>query len=123
MTLGELKQYIESFPDGTKFDYSLSEPFSWRGVYSEVAFTINENESTREELLEKINRALTQTFFGWKGGDFTYSEHTNVNFEESHRSWSDGEYTENWISKLMNVKAEKSPEHRLLKLLFPNKNK
>lgn len=118
MNLGELKKYIESFPDGTRFEYSLSEPFSWRGVYAEVAFSIKGESCTKEELLAKIGVALTDEFYGYKGGNFKYNEYTPVNFEEDYRSWSDGGYTERMISELSETPLATSPEERLVKLAF-----
>lgn len=118
MNLGQLRNYIKSFPEGHTFNYSLSEPFSWRGDYVEVAFSIEDTQSTREDLLKKINKALTETFHGWKGGEYRHYEHTNIHFEGGRGDYSDGEYTEKWISKLLNTREADSPEHRLVGLLF-----
>ena len=40
MELKNLKDYISSFPNETVFKYGISKPFSWRGSYDEVAFSI-----------------------------------------------------------------------------------
>lgn len=120
MNLGELKKYIESFPDGTRLEYSLSEPFSWRGVYAEVAFSIKDKQCTKEELLAKIEMALSDEFYGYKGGDFRYDEHTPVNFEEDCGSYTDGGYTEKKISEILKLSPASSPEERLVKLAFKN---
>lgn len=119
MYLGELRKHIKSLPKGTKFKYSLSEPFSWRGSYCEVAFSVEEVESTREELLKKIRAAFTKKFYGYKGGEYRFDEFTTINFESEKRSWSDGEYTEKCISDVMGVEEVKTPEARLINLLFP----
>lgn len=55
--------------------------FSWRGIYSEVAFTPSKTGS-KEESLEMIEMALTEEFEGWKGGVFTYDLYTRVHFEK-----------------------------------------
>lgn len=120
MTLGELKQYVESLPAGSEFMRGLSDPFSWRGSYDEVAFAIEDTYCTREEILEKVEQALTKEFYGWKGGTYRYSNDTPINFEHEQRAWSNGDYTENWIDKLMEREPRKSPEERLIKLLFKN---
>jgi len=62
MELKEFKQHIESFPKGTKFSYGISKPFSWRGSYDEVAFSIIENEISREDILK--NRISTKLRIG-----------------------------------------------------------
>lgn len=120
MKLGELKKHIESFPDGTRFQYSLSAPFSWRAVYSEVAFTLESKPSTKEELLDKIAAALSQDFYGYKGGNFRYNEYTLINFEEDSGSWSEGGYAERMISEILGLPPASSPEERLVKLAFKN---
>lgn len=74
MELGELKKHIESFDSGHKFEYSLSYPFSSRGSYNEVTFEILKSPMTREEVLANIEKAYTETFFGYKRGEYTYSE-------------------------------------------------
>jgi hypothetical protein len=51
MNLKDFKQHIESFPDGTEFKFGISEPFSWRGVYAEVAFEMLEQPMLKEEIL------------------------------------------------------------------------
>lgn len=116
MLLGELKKHIEDFEEGHLFDFTLSEPFSWRGDYSEVAFSIKKEQSTKESLLELINTALTGEYYGYKGGLYKFDENTFVNFEDSPRSWSDGGYV---LSKLEELDCEHlDPEEKLIKLAF-----
>ncbi len=116
MTLGELKQYFESFPENASFTYKLSEPFSWRGVYAEVAFDITNQPSTKEENLEKIEQALTKEFYGYKGGEYRYNEDTDIHFEESSSRWTDGEYA---LDLLKEAKEEYvTLEARVVKTLF-----
>ena len=117
MTLGELKQLIESKPERAEFNYTLSRPFSWRGSYAEVAFAIEEIGSTRQQLLIMIEEAFTNEFTGYKGGEYTYNEHTEVNFEEDTSSWSDGEYITDLIEKIEDKKYE-DPDIKLLNLVF-----
>ncbi len=118
MNLIDLKNHISGFPEGTFFDYGLSKPFSWRGSYDEVAFDITEQKTSREDILDKINMAYTETFYGYKGGEYRYSDYTRVNFETSSRSWTNGGYTEEWIAKIECTETYKGPEDRLTKLLF-----
>jgi hypothetical protein len=58
MELKDFKKHIESFPNGTKFDFGISEPFSWRGLYAEVAFEMLEQPMTKEEILANIELAI-----------------------------------------------------------------
>lgn len=85
MTISDLKHYFETVKDPKFF---IIDVFSWRGVYDEVAFTPSKN-GTREESLEFINKALTKTFEGYKGGEYTYELYTDVHFEFDERSFLD----------------------------------
>jgi hypothetical protein len=118
MTLGDFKKHIERFPIGTQFKFGISEPFSWRGVYAEVAFAITENPMTREEVLAKIRLAYRGTFFGYKGGEYSYDDDTDVHFEPDSKTWTDGGYVSGWIARIENQEEYKTQEHRLVKLAF-----
>lgn len=118
MTLGELKSHIENHPNGTNFNYSLSNPFSWRGIYAEVAFAIEKIPSTKEELLKKVEMALNNTFTGYKGGDYKYSEYTDIHFEESIGRWTDGDYVRNLIEEITDEEQYVDDETKLIKLIF-----
>lgn len=118
MTLGEFKAYVESFPDGKTFNYGISNPFSWRGSYDEVAFEFLEQSMTKEELLEKINLAYTDIFPGYKGGEYYFKNFTPVHFEEDNSTWSDGGYAAEWISNIEGKEPYQTQEERLIKLAF-----
>lgn len=85
MTIKWLKDYFENTENPKFF---LIDVFSWRGIYDEVAFTPSKT-GTKEESLKLINNALTETFDGYKGGEYTYKESTDVHFEFSERDCSD----------------------------------
>ncbi len=119
MNLLEFKNYISELPNETKFNFSISEPFSWRGSYDEVAFEVLDKESTKLEILSNIQKAYEGKFYGYKGGEYEFYDYTPVNFEEDSRRWTDGEYCANWISKIEQLPAYKSQEHRLIALMFP----
>ena len=80
-----LKEYFEK-TENPKF--YLVDVFSWRGIYNEVAF-VPSKEGSVEESLRQIDRALTETFEGWKGGEYSYDEYTDVHFETEPRRSSD----------------------------------
>lgn len=85
MTLQELKNYFENTVNPK---FYLKDVFSWRWAYDEVAF-IPSKYGSRGESLELIERALTESFHGWKGGEYTYDEGTDVHFEEEPDTCSD----------------------------------
>lgn len=101
MTLKELKDFFENQPAGKQFQFSISRPFSWRGSYDEIAFSIEETESSREDILNNIKEAYIGYFTGYKGGEYKYSDDTTVNFEEDYSRWSDGSYTMNLLLELL----------------------
>lgn len=119
MNLGEFKKHIESFPKGYIFNNSLSNPFSWRGSYSEVAFDIALNkEQSKEEALEMIDEAYTSEFRGYKGGIYTYNDYTEVYFEYDYGSYTDGGHTARLLSQIEDEEEYISQEMRLVKKAF-----
>lgn len=119
MELKQLEDHIKSFNKGHIFSFGLSKPFSWRGSYDEVAFSLIKADATREEILENIRIAYTHTFYGYKGGEYKYGDYTPVNFEEEgSRNYSDGEYTSRMIAEIEGNKAFISQEERLVNLAF-----
>ena len=120
MELKEFKDYINSFPEGTTFEFGISEPFSWRGYYAEVAFEILDVAMTREKVLEHIELAYTETFRGYKFGNYTYNDHTDIHFEEDGGSWSDGDYVSRWIANIEGKEPNRTQEERFVRLAFKN---
>lgn len=118
MTLSELKEHIESFDKGHKFDFGLSEPFSWRGIYAEVAFDIIEETMSRDDILDRIDMAYKESFGGYKGGTYAYDDHTPVHFERDYGSWTDGQYVRDWIEKVTEDQQYEDDETKLTKLIF-----
>jgi hypothetical protein len=121
MNLLEFKNHIQTFPDGFVFNYGISEPFSWRGVYAEVAFEMLDMRMSKEDVLANIEKAYTETFCGYKGGEYIYNDYTDIHFETDYRSWTDGRYVSQWISKIEEKEEYQSQEARLVKLSFNKK--
>jgi hypothetical protein len=92
MTLKEFKNFIKNKPDDYIFKTKLTNVFSWRGSYDEVAFSLSKEECTKQELLDIINKAYARTFYGYKGGEYSYDDDTEVHFEEDYVSYTDGAY-------------------------------
>jgi len=118
MELGKLKNHFEQMESGKVLDYKLSNPFSWRGIYAECAFKILKESSTKEENLEKIEMALTEEFHGYKGGEYRYDLATDVHFEDSFGSWTDGGYSRRLIEEIKQEKEYVSVEEELVNLIF-----
>jgi hypothetical protein len=118
MTLLELKQYFENQKEGKVFNYSLSEPFSWRGIYAEVAFDLLHKKATREEILDTIDLAYTQKFYGYKGGTFRYNDYTEIHFEKDSGCYTDGEYCAALISNIEGSLLFRDQETRLINVAF-----
>ncbi|HEY8936608.1 MAG TPA: hypothetical protein VIM65_15375, partial [Cyclobacteriaceae bacterium] len=62
--------------------------------------------------------AYLREFTGYKGGEYTYHDNTDVHFEEDVSSYSDGRYAERWIAKIQCLETADSSEERLVNLLF-----
>lgn len=101
MTIQELKTHFESLPKDKELEFKLSRPFSWRGSYDEVAFSIAESKSYPEENLKMIEEALAEEFEGYKGGTYRYSLNTKVNFEEHYSDYTDGGYIGRFLVKAL----------------------
>lgn len=90
ITLGKLKKLLAAADDNGTVTFGFNHAHSWRGVYAEVAFEPAMNVTVKEMRAE-VERALTETFQGWKGGDYTYDESTPAHLDEegvySDRDW------------------------------------
>ncbi len=85
MTIEDLYDY---FRTSKKPKFYLVDVFSWRGIYDEVAFTPSKIGSVKKSI-EILDRAITETFDGWKGGEYTYDLWTKAHFETEERGSSD----------------------------------
>lgn len=118
LTLKKLRIWVENLPEDTVCLYALSSPFSWRGSYDEVAFSVDRCDTSREKLLDSIWQAYNLTFTGWKGGEFKYSDDTPVHFEKDCSEYSDGIYCAEKIASIEVDEVFLSQEERLMKKAF-----
>jgi hypothetical protein len=81
MNLKELIDILEKSPQYLVVPRGFGSPHSWRGIYSELAFEPEENVSVAH-MLEAAKSAVGTTYEGYKGGDFTVTESTEVHVEE-----------------------------------------
>ena len=77
-------------------------PHSYRGYYDEVAFELWFNTSIKEMLL-CVNRALTETFIGWKGGEFTYNLDTLCHIAYKGHCSENDEFTEQMLLSIAGI--------------------
>ena len=84
MFLKELIEYLEKEDPDLQIKLGFHEPHSYRGYYSELAFE-PKADTTIKDMLACAKRALGATYQGWKGGDFTMGEYTDVYLAE----WGD----------------------------------
>ena len=83
MTLGELIDALEPFPDhgDIMFDFGYFYPdslHSWRGDYAQLSIDFKEdhNYPTVGAFKKRLQEAVGQTFFGWKGGEYVMTRDT-----------------------------------------------
>jgi hypothetical protein len=91
ITIGELKEIVNKLNDDEIYDIGINDVFSWRGSYDEPCFSF-EKEISGKHMKEVMNRATSEVFTGWKGGDYTYQDYDKCNFELEHGRYSDGEF-------------------------------
>ncbi len=79
VSLGALTKALRENPDGrvsTDDGRGLGEEHSYRGYYSDLSFEPEGTSSSVAEVLAACERALKNTYEGYKGGDYTYADDT-----------------------------------------------
>lgn len=69
MTLDEVIETLKRFPKDFVFERGFERPHSYRGYYDQLAFEPAENVRAAL-MLQLAERALGQTFEGYKGGSY-----------------------------------------------------
>jgi len=78
MTIGKLIQKLKSM-DKNMMIQNVSEPHSYRGYYSDLAFeSLTGEKSKVSEFLKMLEDSLGEIFTGYKGGDYLMEEDTPV---------------------------------------------
>lgn len=57
---------------------TFKNPHSYRGDYNDLAFEICDAPLTVREIKQFVKAAATETFIGWKGGNYEYDEYTQI---------------------------------------------
>jgi hypothetical protein len=80
MNLGVLKAIVNGWGnDSYEFQsQTFMNPHSYRGYYNELAFEYCDDPLTVANIKQFIHEASTETFIGWKGGEYTYDDNTPV---------------------------------------------
>ena len=87
----KLQELYDYFDKQTNPKFFLTDVFSWRGNYEEVAFTPSVT-GTKDTTMQLIKRALRHQFKGYKGGVYKYNKNTEVHFEFSPELYNDSAY-------------------------------
>jgi hypothetical protein len=77
VTLGELIETLAAEDPARVLPLGFNSPHSYRGYYTDVAFETTSNISVGD-MLAAARSALGATYQGYKGGDFTMNEYTDV---------------------------------------------
>lgn len=77
MHLNELIAMLEHADPSLVLAEGFNNPHSWRGSYWELAFEPAENV-TVASMLVAARSAIGSTYPGWKGGDYTMNEWSEV---------------------------------------------
>lgn len=85
MTLDELITALEAEDPDRVLPLGFSNPHSWRGAYSELAFEPTANV-TVGAMLADARSAHGATYQGWKGGEYEMSGWTDCHLDEEGRS-------------------------------------
>jgi hypothetical protein len=76
MMLGELIAALEAEDPAKVVPHGFTNPHSWRGDYMDLAFEPARNV-TVAAMLADAREALGNTYQGYKGGEYTMTEHTD----------------------------------------------
>lgn len=79
--------------DGTRKESGFSHEGSWRGSYNQPCIFMGDN-TDKNDLIQALRRLKSETYEGWKGGEYNYGGYDNLEMEEHTRDWTgDGD---NW---------------------------
>lgn len=77
MYLSELIERLDRLDHATVFPHGFYEPHSYRGDYSQLAF-VPKSDVSVADMLASAREARGKTYTGWKGGEFTMGDYTDV---------------------------------------------
>ena len=109
ISVGELQKVVNQLEDNKVYSIGINDVFSWRGSYCEPCFSFG-RDVTGKQMKELVDKCLSETFTGWKGGEFSYRKFNDANFEADHGNYTDGAY----LTSIM-VKYQ---DEEFIKMLF-----
>lgn len=98
ITIRELRNRIISWPEDT-MNFRIVDVFTWRGYYMEPAVYIKNDESTKGHNLAMLDALTSDTFIGWKGGEYKYDGSEQLHFETDSSSYTAGRFIMNFLMK------------------------
>lgn len=78
--LGKLIKFLQDRDPNTVTKFGIRNPHSFRGNYSDLALEPTKGESTVGQWLEVLEAQVGTVHEGWKGGDYTMGDMTDVWF-------------------------------------------
>ena len=102
MTLGDLYNRILSYPEDA-MNFCIEDVFSWRGSYYEPCCSLSTRNVSKDHNLDMLNKLITESFVGWKGGTYTYTMDDTIHFETSEGSYSNKYYIKGFITNNHNT--------------------
>lgn len=104
LTLGQLIDFLKDQNQNAVVENGFGEADSYRGYYDQIAFKPKNNVKVKD-LLKEAKKALNNTYYGYKGGEFTMNVNTPVNIAEHGRCDFHGkdEITMDRLFDMMNV--------------------
>lgn len=96
ITIRELRNRIITWPNDT-MNFRIVDVFAWRGYYAEPACYINSDEATKEHNLTMLDALTSDTFIGWKGGEYQYDASDQLHFETDYGAYTDGRFIMNFL--------------------------
>lgn len=106
MYLGELISALEQCNPDRVLPVGFAHPHSHRGSYEQLAFEMRENV-TVGSMLEAARTALGNTYEGYKGGDYTMHEYSEVYLADYGRP---GEELSHLLLRFMLAATDAPPE-------------
>jgi len=99
-----LDRAIDHFGHDRAVRHGFTSPHSWRGIYAMPSFA--HSPATLGEMRRSVSRSLTETFEGWKGGDYRYDDGSiaHLDYEGECYDTEDGErFTEQLMLMLLEL--------------------
>ena len=98
ITLGELYDKIKSYPQDI-MDFRITDVFSWRGIFAEPCCSLSTEQTTKQENLDMLRRLTNEYFYGYEGGDYTYTFDNRIHFELDCSEYTAGGYLKKFIRR------------------------